>query len=244
MYNTRHKNNNENSILLYGKHACLAALSNPKRKCRRLFITKNSLNELPKNIKTPATEIIETKDIVKKFPHLDDAVHQGVILEVSPLPDYELASVTDKSPLVILDQVTDPHNVGAILRSAAAFNAGAIIVTKQNSPAETAILAKSASGALEIVPIIKVTNLARAMDELKKNGYWCVGMDGSAPKTIRESKLPDKIALVMGAEGRGLRQLTQKSCDMLIKLPISDKVESLNVSNAAAIALYELSVKC
>lgn len=139
--------------------------------------------------------------------------------------------------------MTDPHNVGAVLRSAAAFDASAVILTDRNAPEATGTLAKSASGALELVPLITVSNLTRAMKTLKDLGFWCVGLDGRAPSTLRETSLPDKIALVMGSEGFGLRRLTAENCDYTVKLPISERVESLNVSNAAAIALYEMSLR-
>ncbi len=143
-------------------------------------------------------------------------------------------------PVLLLDQVTDPHNVGAILRSAAAFDVGAVIVTDRNAPQESGVMAKAASGALEVVPLIAVTNLVQAIETLKKSGYWIAGLDGAARKAIHEAKLDNKTALVLGAEGAGLRRLTTEHCDFLVKLPISDKMESLNVSNAAAVAMYEL----
>ena len=142
-----------------------------------------------------------------------------------------------------MDQVTDPHNIGAILRSAAAFDADAVITTQKNAPEVTGAMAKSASGALELVPLIFVSNLARTMQTLKDRGYWCVGMDGSAKETLRDAALPRKVALVMGSEGYGLRRLTAQNCDFMVRLPISKQVESLNVSNAAAIALYDLKYK-
>ena len=147
------------------------------------------------------------------------------------------------STIVILDGVTDPHNIGAILRSMAAFDSQALIVTDKNAPSETAAMAKAASGALDIVPLIRITNLARALEQLKQAGFWIVGMEGTAEKSLRELDIPKKIAIVMGSEGEGMRRLTLQSCDFLAKLPISPKMESLNVSNAAAIALYELSYK-
>ena len=140
----------------------------------------------------------------------------------------------------MLDQITDPHNVGAILRSAAAFDVGAVIATDRNAPTESGVMAKAASGALEVVPLITVTNLVQAIEKIKKAGYWIAGMDGNAKQTIAEAKLDRKTALVLGAEGSGLRRLTAEHCDYLVKLPMSGRIESLNVSNAAAVALYEL----
>ena len=145
----------------------------------------------------------------------------------------------EKALVVILDQVSDPHNVGAILRSAAAFGAMAVIVPDANAPEETGTLAKSASGALEVIPLIRVANLSRAMEMLKKADFWCVGMDGYAKKEMGEDRLPQKCALVMGSEGEGMRRLTAENCDYMVKLPIARTVESLNVSNACTIALYE-----
>ena len=236
--NTKQSGNDR--ILLYGKHPCIAALKNPSRKCYRLFITKNALKDLPKDIKTPKIEVMEAKDITQKLFQNTDVTHQGIALETSPLSEKNLKSVLGKSPIIILDQITDPNNVGAILRSAAAFEAAAIITPKNHSHLETPALAKTASGTLEITPLIKVSNLARSIEELKSNGYWCAGMDGTARTNIEEIKSYEKIVIIMGAEGKGLRKLTKESCDILVKLPISKRVESLNVSNAAAIALYEL----
>lgn len=220
---------------LYGRHPVEAALANPARKIRRLLVTKNTQIQSP----LPA-EIISTEELSALLP--EGAVHQGMALEVAPLGDGNLDVLIARGrPIVILDQVTDPHNVGAILRSAAAFDAAGVIVMKHNAPDETGVLAKSASGALETVPVVRVPNLAQAMEYLKKNGYWCAGMDGQAKQTLAEAKLGPKTALVMGAEGAGMRRLTAENCDLLVKLPISEKMESLNVSNAAAIALYELN---
>jgi 23S rRNA (guanosine2251-2'-O)-methyltransferase len=146
---------------------------------------------------------------------------------------------SDGGVVLLLDQVTDPHNIGAILRSAAAFGALAVIVPEAGAPDETGVLAKSASGALEVVPLVRVTNLARAMDQLKELGFWCIGMDGHATNSIGDQKLPSRAAFVMGSEGDGMRRLTAENCDFVTKLPMSPAIESLNVSNAAAITLYE-----
>lgn len=228
------------NIFLYGRHACLAALANNRRQIIKLYITKNfNSAELPKLNITP--QLINSADIGKYIP--DSAVHQGIIVETTPLPDPGIAYIEKKGGIIIiLDQVTDPQNIGAILRTAAAFSVTAIVIPKDNAPEESAALAKAASGALEIVPIIRVTNLVRAIEELKKHQYWFIGMDGATDTNIGDIKdISRNTALVMGAEGKGLRRLTADSCDYIAKIPISSDVESLNVSNAAAIGLYCLS---
>ena len=236
------KNKNKaSSTILFGRHACIAALNNPKRKCTRIFVTDRTAKDLPRTHNHPTPKIVNIREFDNIVPK--DAVHQGIAIETEPLPEVNLKSLYNENIIVILDQVTDPHNVGAILRSCAAFGAGGIIVPKDNAPFESGTMAKSASGALEIVPICKVTNLARAMDDLKKEGFWIAGLDGKADADLRSANLSGKVAIVMGAEGKGLRPLTQKHCDLLVKLPISSKMESLNVSNAAAICLYELNCK-
>ena len=232
-------------LWLYGYHAVTAALQNPDRTVYRLLLSRETAAELPKKL-IPASLNYETAgktDFEALLPK--GAVHQGIAASVSPLPDVYEEDLPEKdtSVVVILDQVTDPHNVGAVMRSAAAFDADAVIITERNAPEATGVLAKSASGALELLPLITVSNLARTMQTLKDRGYWCVGMDGAAEKTLRDADLPKKIALVMGSEGYGLRRLTAENCDYMVKLPISPRVESLNVSNAAAIALYDLKYK-
>ena len=173
-----------------------------------------------------------------------NAVHQGIVAKCDPLPPVDfrafVQSVKDKEKalIVILDQVTDPHNIGAIMRSAVAFNASAVIMPEAGAPGESGTLAKSASGATELIPLIRVSNLAHAMDSLKKAEFWCVGLDGYAKSYITDSKLPKKCALVLGAED-GMRRLTMENCDMVVKLPMNSAIESLNVSNAAAVAMYE-----
>ena len=250
--NANGRNNDHKNVLsapkglwLYGYHAVTAALQNPDRTVYRLLLSKETAAELPKKL-IPAGLNYETAGRTEFEPLLPKgAVHQGIAALVSPLPDFYEDDLPEKdtSVVVILDQVTDPHNVGAVMRSAAAFDADAVIITERNAPEATGVLAKSASGALELLPLITVSNLARTMDSLKEKGYWCVGMDGAAKKTLRDAALPKKIALVMGSEGYGLRRLTAENCDFMVKLPISPRVESLNVSNAAAIALYDLKYK-
>ena len=225
---------------MYGRHAVLAALANTRRTIRQVLITRTMHEELRAMLGDVRCEITDTKRIEK---HLSpDAVHQGIAIEVSPLSILDLDEVmASGKTLLLLDQVTDPHNVGAILRSAAAFDAGAVIVHDRNAPKESGTMAKSACGALELVPLISVGNIASAIKELQEGGYWCVGLDGSAKTCLHQAKLtPSTTALVLGAEGAGMRRLTAERCDLLVKLPIHPQMESLNVSNAAAIALYEL----
>lgn len=174
------------------------------------------------------------------------SVHQGIVIECDPLTQpslQEWLALGTGAPVILLDQVSDPHNVGAILRSAAAFDIGAVIATDRHAPSESGVMAKSASGGLEAVPLITVTNLSQSMELLKQAGYWICGMDGEARQTIDQAKLDRKTAIVMGAEGTGLRRLTSERCDFLVKLPMSPRMESLNVSNAAAIAMYALYTK-
>lgn len=236
---TRPPQNPSGGYWLYGTHAVTQALANPRRRVTRLLMTPAAAarGDLPGTMKP---ERVEPAYLDRTLP--EGAVHQGVAALVAPLPDLTLEDIleTATTPLVLLDQVTDPHNVGAILRSAAAFNAAAVILPKDHSPPETAVLAKSASGALEIIPLVRVTNLVQAMELIKKAGYWCAGLDGSANQPIHQAKLGQKTALVLGAEGKGLRRLTAEHCDLMVRLPISPQMESLNVSNAAAVALYEL----
>ena len=239
-------------LLLWGVHPVLAALANPNRNCQRLLATAETakahgseLERLARARRLPALETMSRADLDQLLP--DGAVHQGIAVAADPLPAMDIADLVDlaegrdNAVIMVLDQVTDPHNVGAILRSAAAFGAVGLVMQDRNAPDETGTLAKSASGALERMPLVKTINLARALEELKKSGFWIAGMAGDAPVTLAEAKLTGKIALVMGSEGEGLRRLTREHCDYLVKLPQSDLVESLNVSNAAAVALYELN---
>ena len=231
------------SLFLYGKHAAGAALANPMRKVKRVLVTKNTREEIgEKNFsKIKNVSVTDTKKLDDMLPR--EAVHQGIAVEAEPLAQpglQEWLARGENKPLLLLDQVTDPHNVGAILRSAAAFDCGAVITLERNAAAESGVMAKAASGALETVPLIAVGNLAQTIELLKKADYWVYGLDGEAKQTIGQVKFSAKTALILGAEGRGLRRLTAERCDDLVKLPMSDKMESLNVSNAAAIALYEL----
>ncbi len=229
-------------LVIFGKHAALAAVANPMRKIRRVLVTKNAQGELGGALSSIKNlNVVDARRIEELLP--PGSVHQGIAVESAPLEQPSLADWLEEKiekPVLLLDQVTDPHNVGAILRSAAAFDAGAVIVTDRHAPAESGVMAKAASGALETVPYIAVGNLAQAIELLKKAGYWIYGLDGEAKESITEAKLDSKTALVLGAEGRGLRRLTAEHCDVLVRLPMSSRMESLNVSNAAAVALYEL----
>lgn len=230
------------SYWLYGAHACLAALNNPNRRIKRIVATRNVAEEWRGVLATRHAEIVEPKDMERYVGR--DAVHQGIALLVEPLEETALEDLLfaeGDRPLVVLDQVTDPHNVGAILRSSAAFNARAVVLTRHHAPQESAVLAKSASGAADITPLVYVTNLVQAIEQMKKAGYWVAGLDGEAKTDIKDAKLTGKTALVLGAEGKGLRRLTAEHCDLLVKLPIHPQMESLNVSNAAAVALYAIA---
>ena len=186
----------------------------------------------------------EVPDLGRMVPA--DAPHQGVVIEVEPLEDIWLSDLLSESPeravLLVLDQVTDPHNVGAILRSAAAFGAIGIVTQDRHSPPESGALAKAASGALERVPWVRVVNLARALEEMAEAGFWRIGLAGDAKDDLKAALGPQRVALVLGAEGPGMRSNTREHCDALARLPISSTMESLNVSNAAAVALYAASV--
>jgi 23S rRNA (guanosine2251-2'-O)-methyltransferase len=234
------KHNKTKAHYLFGKHAVLAALSNPARKIHRVLVTQQTKKELGEFGKVPVS-IVESTHFHTILP--PGSVHQGIALDTLPLEQMDIDDLLSEDPtrpIVVLDQVTDPHNVGAILRSAATFDAVAVIVTDKHAPQESGVMAKAASGALEIVPLVTVGNLSQAIDKLKKSDYWIAGLTGDAKQTIGEAKLDSKTALVLGAEGDGMRRLTTERCDFLVKLPMSDKMESLNVSNAAAVALYEL----
>ena len=232
------------SYLIYGRYAVLAALENQTRRCHRLYLAGTADEAVGRAIsqKKVTIEACNHGQLAARLPR--EAVSQGLALEVEPLGERFLDEFRPaegkKNLIVVLDQVTDPHNVGAIFRSAAAFGARAIITQDRHSPPEGGALAKAASGALDIVPWVRVKNLSRALEEVFEMGYWRLGLDSDADKTITEAGLGDNIALMLGAEGKGLRPLTAEHCDLLAKIPISGEMESLNVSNAAAVALYEL----
>ncbi|HYB57137.1 MAG TPA: 23S rRNA (guanosine(2251)-2'-O)-methyltransferase RlmB [Alphaproteobacteria bacterium] len=237
---------------LFGTHAVLAALANPQRRCQRLLLTAEAERALAGELAAllaapsrPSPEVVGRGELDRLLP---TAVHQGIALEVAPLEEPTLEEVlrqgaaASDAVLLVLDQVTDPHNVGAILRSAAAFGALGVVVTERHAPHASATLAKAASGALETIPLVRVGNLARALEEIKGAGFWCIGLAADAALIIAEARLDGRTALVLGAEGAGLRRLTRERCDLLVRIPLaSAAIASLNVSNAAAVALYELA---
>ena len=255
------------SELIYGFHPVLAALGNPARRKQRLMLTKEAKKSLTNEAAADSalagdaalakqadgatggiagalatSHVVARSEIDAALPK--GAVHQGFLLQCAPLSaiDLEECCAPDggNMPVVLLDQVSDPHNVGAILRSAAAFGARSVIIPERHSPNATGVLAKSASGALESVPLIRVTNLVRAMGQLKDMGYCLTGLDSGADMTLGNDTLKQPVALVLGAEGSGLRRLTRENCDSLAAIKLAGSMHSLNVSNAAAVALYQL----
>jgi 23S rRNA (guanosine2251-2'-O)-methyltransferase len=226
-------------VRLYGLHTVRAAIDNPRRHIRRMLVTRNAaerlgigdLGALPFK-----AELVEPRDIDKITG--SDAVHQGVLIEAEPLKPKRLDALGDTNLVLVLDQVTDPHNVGAILRSAVAFGAGALITTARHSPTESGVLAKSASGALEHIDQIEVRNLADALQQLHEAGFQTIGLDSEGPAELEQSFSSDKVALVLGAEGKGLRQKTRETVTTLARMDMPGAIRSLNVSNAAAVALY------
>jgi len=231
---------NSNRPRFWGRHAVTAALANPERRVRKVWGTREALAALDLPPILPIT-YADVADLARMVP--SDAPHQGIVIEVDPLEEIWLSDLleqgaNDRRPLLVLDHVTDPHNVGAILRSAAAFDALGIVTQDRHAPPESGSLARAASGALELVPWVRVVNLARSLDEIGEAGFWRIGLAGEAKGTLGEVMGDTRPALVLGAEGEGMRHNTAAHCDELARLPISPRVESLNVSNAAAIALY------
>lgn len=226
-------------VRLYGLHTVRAALDNPRRKIKKMLVTRNAAERLA--IADLAAlpfkaELVEPKDIDKVTG--SDAVHQGVLIEAEPLKPKRLDALGDTRLVLVLDQITDPHNVGAILRSAVAFGAGALVTTARHSPQESGVLAKSASGALEHIDQIEVKNLADALGQLHEAGFQTIGLDSDGPAELETSFSGEKIALVLGAEGKGLRQKTRETVTTLARLDMPGAIRSLNVSNAAAVSLY------
>ena len=233
----------ENRPRFWGRHAVAAALENPERSVKRIWATREAAAQFDFDPSIPIA-FADAADLGRLVP--GDAPHQGIVIEADRLEEIWLGDLLDQAedgrPLLVLDQVTDPHNVGAILRSAAAFDALGIVTQDRHAPPESGALAKAASGALETVPWVRVVNLSRALEEIAQAGFWRVGLTGEAEMTLAEAMGPPRIALVLGAEGEGMRHNTQAHCDALARLPISERIESLNVSNAAAIALYAATV--
>jgi len=230
--------NEDDRALIYGLHAVGEALANPKRKILRLLATENALRRLDpgEGAKSKfSPEIVSPREIAQRLPA--DAVHQGVLLEALPLEPPMLEELEAQGVILALDQVTDPHNVGAILRSAAAFAVSAVIVPVRHSPAATGVLAKAASGALEHVPLVPVRNLAEALISLGERGFFRVGLDEGGDTTLDEVELKAPLLLALGAEGKGLRERVRQNCDVLARIDLPGKIKSINVSNAAAIAL-------
>ena len=229
---------------LYGEHAVAAAIRNPRRKTRRLLVTEDAEKSLRTALNRPwrlPPERIERQRFGTFLT--EDAVHQGVALLVEPLEAVALedAIAASDGPVLLLDQVTDPRNVGAILRSAAAFGAACVVLQDRHAPPETGALARAASGALDIVPVVREVNLSRAIASLQKAGFWVMGLAGDATRTLADACPKDRrVALVLGAEDTGLRRLQRETCDELVRLPITQAMESLNVAAAAAVALYEV----
>jgi 23S rRNA (guanosine2251-2'-O)-methyltransferase len=224
--------------ILYGWHTVTMALQNPERRIRKLLLTENAAKRLAEeNIVSRITpEIVRPGEIDRLLT--PDAVHQGLLAEADALPSPDIESLPLEGMVLVLDQITDPHNVGAILRSAAAFAVKAIVTTARHSPEATGVLAKAASGALELVPLVTVQNLARALTELNERGFMTVGLDSEGHEDISAIPLTEPLALVLGAEGKGLRQLTRETCSHVARLDMPGEIKSLNVSNAAVLALY------
>lgn len=227
--------------LLYGMHAVVEALGNPHRKLGRLFITENALARLKEVVGEPRRPpvLVRGDELDRLLPQ--GAVHQGIAVEAEPLPVLDIDDLPDNGLVLVLDQITDPHNVGAIIRTAAAFAVDAIVLTERHSPDMAGVLAKTASGGLEHVPLIIVSNLAQALMKLGDRAYWRIGLDSEGPAPLGELARTRPLALVLGAEGKGLRRLTRERCDAMARLDMPGAIKSLNVSNACAIALYAVT---
>lgn len=250
---SKNKNNfqpSRASLILYGRHPVFAAIANPARNIVKIYCTKENYDELKAHClkhKRDSLPIntVDRKEIDRLLPR--EAVHQGFAIQCQELEEYSvediciLADEKENCHILVLDQVTDPQNIGAIIRSCVAFDTLALVMQDKNSPQETGAMAKASAGMIEHLPICRVTNLSRALHQFKEAGFWIVGMDGYAQTTIDKMNKSGKTAIVMGSEGKGMRRLVEEACDSTVKLPISPKVESLNVSTAAAIALYEMN---
>ena len=238
-----HRKPESDRVLLFGLHAVEAALANPRRPVYALRATENAAHRLGPLIaeRNLTPERVLPKDLDRQLG--PDTVHQGVVLEAGPLEPVSLDDIDPDGILLVLDQVTDPHNVGAALRSAAAFGASGLVLTERHSPPLSGVLAKSASGALDLVPLVVVKNLSQALAELGERGVLRLGLAEEADATLEETEIVRPLALVLGAEGRGLRQLTRERCDRLCRISTASALASLNVSNAAAIALHWARLK-
>jgi 23S rRNA (guanosine2251-2'-O)-methyltransferase len=230
--------NPDGPVILYGWHTVAAALANPQRHIRKLWLSENAARRLAdENIAMSVTpEIVRPALIDARLG--PDAVHQGLLAEADPLPSPDIDALPERGIVLVLDQITDPHNVGAIMRSAAAFAVKAIVTTARHSPEATGVLAKSASGALELVPLVTVQNLARALTGMNDQGFLTVGLDSQGGENLGDVALRQPLALVLGAEGKGLRQLTRETCSVVARLDLPGEIKSLNVSNAAVLALH------
>ena len=222
---------NKNQVVIYGRHAVFAALANPRRSIVRVVCLKENAAELRGRIGEKKLSVVERRELEKMLP--------GISLEEL----CEKAREKENCHLLVLDQVTDPQNIGAIIRSCAAFDALALMVQDKNSPQESGAMLKAAAGTFELLPVCRVTNLSRAVEKLKKEGFWAVGMDGYAKTDVSALQKGGKLAVIMGSEGAGMRRLVEETCDLTVRLPINPEVESLNVSTAAAVVLYELNRK-
>jgi 23S rRNA (guanosine2251-2'-O)-methyltransferase len=230
-------------VILYGWHSVKAAIENPVRKFHRLLATDNALRRLhEEKLTLPVEPAVVRPEAIAALVG-PDAVHQGLLAEADPLPSLTVEDIKPDGLLLVLDQITDPHNVGAILRTAAAFAVTAVMTTARHSPEATGVLAKAASGALEFVPIVTVPNIARALDALKERNVLVVGLDSAGDVALGALPLREPVALVLGAEGKGLRQLTRTTCDYVARLVLPGRIKSLNVSNATALALYITSTR-
>ncbi len=239
---SRQRPSDIDTTILYGWHPVVEALRNGNREIRRLLATENSARRLSEELEQPLPiepEIVRPDEINRLVE--PDAVHQGLYLEADPLPSPTLDTLSGKRVVLALDQITDPHNVGAIVRTAAAFGVEAIITTARHSPAATGVLAKSASGGLEHVPFMIVRNLADSLIALGERGFQRIGLDSSGEASLGELKLRNPVILVLGSEGKGLRQRTRECCDVIGRLDMPGAIKSLNVSNAAAISLYAVT---
>jgi 23S rRNA (guanosine2251-2'-O)-methyltransferase len=239
----REQRTNSDFIRIYGVHAAKAALANSHRVIHAIYATPNAAQWIAevRQGRGPAIKTVTPKDLDRMLGH--ETVHQGVLVEAAPLPEPDMDILNDASLVLVLDQITDPHNVGAILRSAAAFGVDALIMTARHSPPLQDTLAKAASGGLEYVPILLPPNLARALHDLGERGFTRIGLDSGGEAAFEDIEMPERLALVLGAEDRGLRRLTAEHCDQICALSTFGAIRSLNVSNAAAIALHSAATK-